>query len=251
MKYILMMTGPKRVGTPHALGRKKDIQAHIAFMMNLNKKLTAAGELVSAEGLASPTEAKVVRAGKDGRAHHRRRLPGIQGISRRLLDRRRREPRTCLCNRRPRVGRTGPRRGTHEHADRSAAGDERAARRIPVTPRTRSDTSSICCANSRPGARCDHPPLPRLRRRGGRRAGGAGRRRRAMAAGGPSGQSARLADPGRLPPHDRSDAQRSGPPAPRNRRGHGVGTAGAAAGAETIRSRTTRSSCSSCAAIPR
>jgi hypothetical protein len=35
-------------------------------MMNFNKALREAGELVSAEGLASPHEAKVVRAGKDG-----------------------------------------------------------------------------------------------------------------------------------------------------------------------------------------
>ena len=43
-----------------------DIQAHIAFMHGFNKALRESGELVSAEGLASPHEAKVVRAGKDG-----------------------------------------------------------------------------------------------------------------------------------------------------------------------------------------
>src|SRR3982751_335679 len=45
---------------------KKDIQAHIGFMGSLNKALRESGELVSAEGLAAPTEAKRVRAGKDG-----------------------------------------------------------------------------------------------------------------------------------------------------------------------------------------
>ncbi len=34
--------------------------------MGFNKSLSESGELVSAEGLASPQEAKVVRAGKDG-----------------------------------------------------------------------------------------------------------------------------------------------------------------------------------------
>src|SRR5260370_981572 len=45
---------------------KKDIQAHIAFMKGLNKELRESGELVSAEGLSFPDQAKLVRAGKDG-----------------------------------------------------------------------------------------------------------------------------------------------------------------------------------------
>ncbi|HJT97895.1 MAG TPA: YciI family protein, partial [Rhodanobacteraceae bacterium] len=44
----------------------KDIQAHIRFMMDLNARLKAAGELVDAQGLAGPEEAKSVRARKDG-----------------------------------------------------------------------------------------------------------------------------------------------------------------------------------------
>jgi hypothetical protein len=35
-------------------------------MMSLNKSLKESGEFVSAEGLASPHEAKLVRAGKNG-----------------------------------------------------------------------------------------------------------------------------------------------------------------------------------------
>ena len=46
--------------------QKTDIQAHIAFTKNLDKSLRESGELVSAEGLADPKQAKVVRAGKDG-----------------------------------------------------------------------------------------------------------------------------------------------------------------------------------------
>ena len=65
MKYMLMMNTMKAdQGVPNWL--PKDLQAHIAFMMNLNKDLREAGELVSAEGLSFPGEARLVRAGKNG-----------------------------------------------------------------------------------------------------------------------------------------------------------------------------------------
>jgi hypothetical protein len=66
MKYILMMNCPRNGYESFGAWPKKDIQAHIAFMNSLNKSLKESGEFVSAEGLASPQEAKVVRAGKDG-----------------------------------------------------------------------------------------------------------------------------------------------------------------------------------------
>ncbi|HEV3513492.1 MAG TPA: YciI family protein [Candidatus Sulfotelmatobacter sp.] len=66
MKYILMMNTMK-AGHGVPAWPKKDLQAHIAFMMGLNKELNERGELVSAEGLSFPDQAKVVRAGKDGR----------------------------------------------------------------------------------------------------------------------------------------------------------------------------------------
>src|SRR5260370_3339691 len=66
MKYILMMNCPKTGYDTFGAWPKKDIQAHIAFMHSFNKALPESGEFVSAEGLASPHEAKVVRAGKDG-----------------------------------------------------------------------------------------------------------------------------------------------------------------------------------------
>src|SRR3954468_24769099 len=67
MKYILMMNTPK--GGPYQIANwpQKDIQAHIAFMMGFSKKLGEAGELVGAEGLAGPDQARLVRAGKDGK----------------------------------------------------------------------------------------------------------------------------------------------------------------------------------------
>ena len=65
MKYILMMnTMQAGQGVPE--WPQKDLQAHVAFMRNLNKELRDSGELVSAEGLSFPDQAKLVRAGKDG-----------------------------------------------------------------------------------------------------------------------------------------------------------------------------------------
>ena len=66
MKYMLMMNTPG--GGPYQIASwpPKDIQAHIAFMIALNRRLGASGELVGAEGLAGPDQAKLVRAGKDG-----------------------------------------------------------------------------------------------------------------------------------------------------------------------------------------
>lgn len=66
MKYILMMHCPKTGYDTFGAWPKKDIQAHIAFMHGLNKGLRESGELVSAEGLDSPHQARLVRAGKDG-----------------------------------------------------------------------------------------------------------------------------------------------------------------------------------------
>jgi hypothetical protein len=65
MKYILMMN-TMRAGHGVPAWPQKDLQAHIAFMMQLNKDLRESGELVSAEGLSIPDQAKLVRAGKDG-----------------------------------------------------------------------------------------------------------------------------------------------------------------------------------------
>ena len=66
MKYILMMNCPKTGYETFGAWPKKDLQAHIGFMVSFNKALSESGELVSAEGLAAPDQAKMVRAGKDG-----------------------------------------------------------------------------------------------------------------------------------------------------------------------------------------
>jgi hypothetical protein len=66
MKYILMMNTMKAGhGVPE--WPRKDLQAHIAFMIAANNELHERGEFVSAEGLSFPDQAKLVRAGKDGR----------------------------------------------------------------------------------------------------------------------------------------------------------------------------------------
>lgn len=67
MKYMLMMNTPS--GGPYQIAQwpQQDIKAHIAFMVSFAKKLTQSGELVAAEGLAGPDQAKLVRAGKDGK----------------------------------------------------------------------------------------------------------------------------------------------------------------------------------------
>src|SRR4051794_39021286 len=65
MKYILMMnTMGRGQGVPD--WAKTDLQAHIAFMKSLIQELRDSGELVLAEGLSFPDQAKLVRAGEDG-----------------------------------------------------------------------------------------------------------------------------------------------------------------------------------------
>lgn len=66
MKYILMINCPVNGYEHFGAMPKQDIQAHMAFMHSLNKSLKDSGNLVSAEGLANPREAKLVRAGSDG-----------------------------------------------------------------------------------------------------------------------------------------------------------------------------------------
>lgn len=66
MKYMLMMNTPGNGPYKVASWPRKDLQAHIGFMIDFAKKLSASGELVSAEGLAGPDEARRVRAGKGG-----------------------------------------------------------------------------------------------------------------------------------------------------------------------------------------
>ena len=67
MKFMLMMNCPRDGYERFAQWPREMVQRHMAFMHELNRKLSEAGELVAAEGLAAPTQAKLERAGKDGR----------------------------------------------------------------------------------------------------------------------------------------------------------------------------------------
>ena len=66
MKYILMMTGKKSEFDGYAKWSKEDLQANVSFMRAFSKELKDSGIFVSTEGLGWPTEAKLVRAGKNG-----------------------------------------------------------------------------------------------------------------------------------------------------------------------------------------
>lgn len=67
MKYMLMMNAPGPVVYQIQTWPMEDIKAHIAFMGNFGKKLKESGEWVDGQGLTAPDQAKLVRAGKDGR----------------------------------------------------------------------------------------------------------------------------------------------------------------------------------------
>ncbi len=68
MRYMLMMHAPRTGWKDAGIGTwpKDDIMAHIGFMHQLNKELTTSGELVDAQGLSLPSEARIVRAAANG-----------------------------------------------------------------------------------------------------------------------------------------------------------------------------------------
>jgi hypothetical protein len=64
MKFMLMMHAPRGTGDWGVFNwAPAELKAHIDFMHRLNKELVEAGELVSAQGLDAPKEARVVRYG--------------------------------------------------------------------------------------------------------------------------------------------------------------------------------------------
>ena len=67
MKFMLIMTAPRGTGDwSVARWPAEDLAAHIRFMKRFGEDLREAGELVGAEGLAPPGQARIVRAGKGG-----------------------------------------------------------------------------------------------------------------------------------------------------------------------------------------
>ena len=70
MKYMLMMHASGAGWKDAGIGTwpPEAIRAHIAFMKRFAEELHQSGELVAAEGLAGPEEARIVRATASGRA---------------------------------------------------------------------------------------------------------------------------------------------------------------------------------------
>lgn len=66
MKYILMMNATKDNWDSYGKWSKKDLEANVAFMRTFSKELKDSGVFVSTEGLGWPSDAKLVRAGKNG-----------------------------------------------------------------------------------------------------------------------------------------------------------------------------------------
>jgi hypothetical protein len=67
MKFMLMMHAPRANGN-WAVDNwsPESLQAHLEFMHGFNRTLRRSGELVGAEGLDAPGQARVVRAAKGG-----------------------------------------------------------------------------------------------------------------------------------------------------------------------------------------
>jgi hypothetical protein len=66
MKFMLMMQGTKQGMASLATWSADDFKRHVQFMIAFNAKLTSQGELVVAEGLDMPDNARVVRGTPSG-----------------------------------------------------------------------------------------------------------------------------------------------------------------------------------------
>ena len=67
MKFMLMMHAASGTGDwAVSQWSPEDFKAHIEFMHRFNKELREAGEMVAAEGLDMPSQARIVRAGRNG-----------------------------------------------------------------------------------------------------------------------------------------------------------------------------------------
>ncbi|HEY0662766.1 MAG TPA: YciI family protein [Lysobacter sp.] len=66
MKYMLIMNTPRDGYAQYMNWPKQLIEANTAFMQAFTKKLVDAGEFVAGQGLASPEQAKRVRADGNG-----------------------------------------------------------------------------------------------------------------------------------------------------------------------------------------
>jgi hypothetical protein len=68
MKYMLLMQATRAGWQSFGSMAREDIVAHVGFMKKLNEKLAASGELVDAQGLTPPAQARTVQATPGGGA---------------------------------------------------------------------------------------------------------------------------------------------------------------------------------------
>ena len=67
MKYILMMSAPKAGFETYRAWSQAHVQAHMAVLDKIKDDLVQLDEFVTTEGLDWPSNAKIVRAGQNGR----------------------------------------------------------------------------------------------------------------------------------------------------------------------------------------
>ena len=68
MRFMLMMNAPRGNGDwGVAKWAPEELKAHVGFMKKFVETLKQEGSLLAAEGLAMPGDARIVRAGKDGK----------------------------------------------------------------------------------------------------------------------------------------------------------------------------------------
>ena len=73
MKFMMMMNAPRNGYAHMGTWEHKDLVGHITYMKTFAKKLKASGELVLAEGLSTPEQAKLITSDASGR-------PVIDGV---------------------------------------------------------------------------------------------------------------------------------------------------------------------------
>jgi len=68
MKYMLLINVPRGTGAFQSDDwSAKDIEAHMAYLAQLNGELKRGGELAGLEALAPPVKARIVRVSDDGK----------------------------------------------------------------------------------------------------------------------------------------------------------------------------------------
>lgn len=66
MKFMLMINGSEPIFRSYLKWSTEDLRTHTDFMHRFNRELRESGELVTTQGLAMPSEARLVRATSDG-----------------------------------------------------------------------------------------------------------------------------------------------------------------------------------------